>query len=46
MHILQCNQDYGPTENSRDVLKMAQEGKFLDVLQRIYIYKAAKQKPI
>jgi hypothetical protein len=33
-------------QKKKDILKMAQKGKFLDVLQRIYIYKAAKQKAI
>jgi hypothetical protein len=46
MYILQQNHKYGPTDKTMDILRVASKGKYLDVLERLYIYKTAKCKQI
>jgi hypothetical protein len=41
----ECDHEYGRTDNSRKI-KVAQEGRHLDVLESFYIYRASKTKPI
>jgi len=43
---LQQNHEYDPIDKTVDVLKVASKGKYLDVLERLYIYKTDKCKQI
>jgi hypothetical protein len=45
-NILECNHEYGKIEDTMEVIKIAQKGRHLDALERFYIYKASKNKPI
>jgi hypothetical protein len=45
-HILKENHEYGPIDKTMDVLKVTDKGKQLDVYERFYIYKEAKQKHV
>jgi hypothetical protein len=40
--MLQYNREYGPIDKTLDILKVGSEGKYLDVLEIFYIYKAEK----
>jgi hypothetical protein len=42
---LECNHKYGTINNKRKIIKVAQEGRHLDVLWSFYIYKARRIKP-
>jgi hypothetical protein len=45
-HILDFNHEYGTIENTMEIIRTAQKGKYLDVLERFHVYKASKSKPI
>jgi hypothetical protein len=43
---LEYNHEYGMTEVTMEVIKIAQKGRHLDALEIFYICKASKNKPI
>jgi hypothetical protein len=45
-HILQFSHEYGPIDNTMNILKTLNKGIFLDVIERFHIYKTSKVKPI
>jgi hypothetical protein len=38
VHVLQENHEYGPTDKTMEILKVANKGKYLDIWERFYIY--------
>jgi hypothetical protein len=46
LNILQQNHKYGPIDKTMDILRVASKSKYLDVLERLYIYKTAKCKQV
>jgi ribosomal protein L31 len=45
-HILQFSHDYGPIENTMNILKTVNKDMYLDIIERFHIYKTSKVKPI
>jgi hypothetical protein len=44
--MLGCNHEYGVIEDTMDIIKIAQKGKTLDALERLFMYKTSKSKPM
>jgi hypothetical protein len=46
LHILQQNHEYGPIDQTTKVLKIVNESKYLNVMEKLYIYTTTKCKEI
>jgi hypothetical protein len=46
LHILQQNHEYGTIDQTMKVLKLANKSKYLNTMEKLYIYKTTKCKEI
>jgi hypothetical protein len=46
LHILQQNHEYGPIDQTAKELKIVSKSKYLNVMEKLYIYETTKCKEI